>query len=940
MVQLVKLNRLGIRGGIKQAFLSLFTDVSVAYSLQKLSKEPTAVIRARRTTDNSEQDFSAKELTDGTILDFANHNTGVLPLDNNINPITALSLRYLGSDVTGAVVRVRRSSDNAEADFTPTEIQDGTLTTWTGSGDGQVTRWYDQRAPTDTSAQWFNGTNNLVTTASTGVDVTNYFGACTIKAKIWVDDNSLTQAFFSYGQATYRLYSVSGTWGVNATQLATTTVTAGYHEIEMVFDSLGRCTSFLDNGVEQLSGTIDAASTLGNTTWNLMARAGSLYGKGSIWDFELSGSSVQNINWSGIGDNAWVDSVNNITGTFEGDYSGRFNPTDLVRDNDAIQATALNQPTIVNAGVLQLENNLPSMDMFAKDFDFPTPITVQSISVVANAQNVSSGYVTLLDETNDLLFTNNDSTFNNYCLRRDSDDSIIIDATSYISGTQASLFYQIIQNDMFIRYNNALGGVDISTTAFNQFTGIGNATTAAKQWTGNLQELILYPSTVSESYNITGNQVNYYNITPLGQAQVPTWYDQRVATSKSCIKPSFTPGVTSSYLSASNMDGDLIGKRLQFTLFYDEEATGVTGIFGAIDSDGYRYDVYISSGKLRVFQKRSATLQSAYYDCVPATPIVVGQTYYIDMYYGLDNQPPTNVLINGEPATVPVYPSGTVSLSGTTNVFIIHTLGIEVGNVSYQGRNPIYDVKLYATNGTTLEHEWTLYTTADLDDKVGSADFTITGTSSTYLRVHREDNTNIAYDAFQPTALNQPFIVIDGEVQEGVNFNGDKRLVCYMDGSGPVDQGVMYNMKLNSVLTLAGSSNRQTIFRHSNALWSPGIWMASDVFRQHYLISEPSTGKYWDYTNSYNDLNWHSFVGSVDVSVPSSNMWADGNSKINSESNSYFANTSLTPYFIIGDELNSGSLYSLNAQIHTLVWGKKTFTENDSKKFNRIIRVN
>jgi hypothetical protein len=55
----------------------------------------------------------------------------------------AYSLRQLKTGVTN-VVRVRRSSDSAESDFTATEITDGTLTTWTGANDGFVVTWYDQ----------------------------------------------------------------------------------------------------------------------------------------------------------------------------------------------------------------------------------------------------------------------------------------------------------------------------------------------------------------------------------------------------------------------------------------------------------------------------------------------------------------------------------------------------------------------------------------------------------------------------------------------------------------------------------------------------------------------------------------------------------------------------------------------------------------------------
>ena len=59
------------------------------------------------------------------------------------NASAAYSLRNLISTNTN-VVRVRRSSDNAEQDFSATEITDGTLTTFTGANDGFVTTWYDQ----------------------------------------------------------------------------------------------------------------------------------------------------------------------------------------------------------------------------------------------------------------------------------------------------------------------------------------------------------------------------------------------------------------------------------------------------------------------------------------------------------------------------------------------------------------------------------------------------------------------------------------------------------------------------------------------------------------------------------------------------------------------------------------------------------------------------
>jgi len=68
-----------------------------------------------------------------------------LLLDEYPNAAAAYSLRDLASASVGsAVVRVRRSSDNVEQDFTASEITDGTLTTFTGANNGAVTTWYDQ----------------------------------------------------------------------------------------------------------------------------------------------------------------------------------------------------------------------------------------------------------------------------------------------------------------------------------------------------------------------------------------------------------------------------------------------------------------------------------------------------------------------------------------------------------------------------------------------------------------------------------------------------------------------------------------------------------------------------------------------------------------------------------------------------------------------------
>jgi hypothetical protein len=67
-----------------------------------------------------------------------------LLLDLYPNAAAAYSLRQLRTGVTN-VVRVRRSSDNTETDFTATQVSDGALAAWVGAGNnGFVSTWYDQ----------------------------------------------------------------------------------------------------------------------------------------------------------------------------------------------------------------------------------------------------------------------------------------------------------------------------------------------------------------------------------------------------------------------------------------------------------------------------------------------------------------------------------------------------------------------------------------------------------------------------------------------------------------------------------------------------------------------------------------------------------------------------------------------------------------------------
>ncbi len=69
--------------------------------------------------------------------------TYVPPVNPFDNASVILSLRDIFG-TNNAVVRVRRDSDNSEQDFTATEITDGTLLSFVGGGNGLVSKLYDQ----------------------------------------------------------------------------------------------------------------------------------------------------------------------------------------------------------------------------------------------------------------------------------------------------------------------------------------------------------------------------------------------------------------------------------------------------------------------------------------------------------------------------------------------------------------------------------------------------------------------------------------------------------------------------------------------------------------------------------------------------------------------------------------------------------------------------
>ena len=109
-----------------------------------------------------------------------------LLLDSYAGAAAAYSLRQLSWGYGGPAVRVRRSSDNTESDFTATQVSDGTLTTFCGAGNGFVRTWYDQSG---------NGRNATQTTTANQPQIVSSGSLVQTNSKPALDFNGTSQRF-------------------------------------------------------------------------------------------------------------------------------------------------------------------------------------------------------------------------------------------------------------------------------------------------------------------------------------------------------------------------------------------------------------------------------------------------------------------------------------------------------------------------------------------------------------------------------------------------------------------------------------------------------------------------------------------------------------------------------------------------------------------------
>ena len=507
-----------------------FGGAAAAYSLRDVGAMNGPVVRVRRDSDNSEQDFPARAVTE--IPDWCNQSV-IKPLDvrelnsggsgdrdgNFVIAKAAYSLRSLGDrqatiannaaplnadtvvpDNGKYVVQVRRSSDDTIKSFTADEVTDGTLVTFVN--ENQVHYATDYSSGLD---GWEIATNNWTGSASWSHNGTN--------------DNRLAVTATATPSGAKRP-------ALKLTRPSNILVGQQY-SLELDYEVISGTPVLLGNNFdgadyshnETLSGS--GTATIAPAAFN--AGTPFIYFDGENHTFELS---IKAIRFKSTVANGFVRAWYDQSVTDQGGSTAT--------GNHATQTTPDNQPKVVNNGSL-VEGGI--------DFDGTNDSLVLS-SALGITSTMGAYVVTNTSGANSagIIFDNRDGGNEGFAIRMNSSTQIQFDydaADVIISeGSIQSIYFA---NKSSSASGFALNGASLTTTSTSDTIDISNVpkigtrsfTSDTNFYDKPIAEIVVFTgdqtdnrgafeANVGDRYNISGmpTQENIVN------GFVETWYDQ------------------------------------------------------------------------------------------------------------------------------------------------------------------------------------------------------------------------------------------------------------------------------------------------------------------------------------------------------------------------------------------------------------------------------
>jgi len=499
-------------------------------------------------------------------------STGVYPLGSEAflrefpNSSGSYSTRKLSTKPTD-VMRVRRSSDNAEQDFNANEVKGSGLLDWVGVGnDGLVPKLLDQRVPTNKDYMYFDG-------------VDDYVDISTLSATLQTKTKGRITGSFNLEGVNENIFSFSDAAN-GGTDLAVRLLSDGKfhfvvrnnHIISLRWDSTASYDDGLDHTFDiTVSDTgstilIDGVAGVGTypsgnaSTKKWFSDASSLdfggigankdsagfehYVNGVVYDITVydEDATTKIAEWVNTGNtNAdWLDQVGSNNGTVYGSPQRVLNSDFTKISRDFSQSTAGSQPQIIDNGALVTENTKPMLDfdgsashLRCPASEFITPTTALQVSIVCKNDSATLGsteyiigqydsgvskrsWVIVVDANEKLIVSFGDPSDGTFEGSWVSDNAISPEDLQTIGFTYNAGTVQLKVNGSNVAGSIGSGAIPATLYNSNSDATIGcalNSNSTTNFWDGQIAEIYVADNLTDNLADIQVAQMKAFNIT-------------------------------------------------------------------------------------------------------------------------------------------------------------------------------------------------------------------------------------------------------------------------------------------------------------------------------------------------------------------------------------------------------------------------------------------